>query len=76
MIVTLAIFVLTLWGPFSHEVLLGAEPLISKMAAKPRPSEWRAFVMHVDYGLPHEPKKMSKRERLVLALSRSTDAAK
>ncbi len=76
MIVTLAMFVVTLWGPFSREVLLGAEPLILKMAAKPRPSEWRAFVMHAEYGVPHELKKMSKRERLALALSRSEDAAK
>jgi hypothetical protein len=75
MIMTLALFAVTLWGPFSHE-LLDAEPLISKMAAKPRQSEWRTFVMHVDYGLPHELKKMSRRERLALALSRSQDAAK
>jgi hypothetical protein len=75
MIMTLSLFAVTLWGPFSLEVL-GAEPLISKIAAKTRQSEWRTFVMHVDYGVRHELKKMSRRERLALALSRSQDAAK
>ncbi len=76
MIMTLALLAVTLWGPFSHVALLGAEPLIAKMATKPRPSEWRTFVTHVEYGLPHVHKKMSRRERLALALSRSQDAAK
>lgn len=76
MIVTLALFLGGLWGPFSLGELQGTEPLISKMAAKPRPSEWRTLVLHMDYGLPFELKKMSKRERLALALTRSEDAAK
>lgn len=76
MIVTMVLFLGGLWGPLSHDLLTGADPLDSKLAAKQRPSEWRAFVIHMDYGLPLELTKMSKRERLALELRLLQDAAK
>ena len=76
MIVTLVMLWGTLWGPFTHEVFLGAEPLRSRMATKSRPSEWRSYVMQMEYGVRPELKKMSKREQLALALTRSEDTEK